>query len=175
MKNQIRYAGIGSRETPPMICSLMVIIGSFLSSHYDAILVSGGADGADTAFERGCDAVNGLKEIWLPEAGFNRRESKLIGASKDAYIVAERYVPHWKKCNAWARAAHARNCHQVLGADLLTPVSFVVAWTPEGALMGGTATALRIAMDKEIPILNLGTKDYDEFELLEFFKKNCVV
>ncbi|USV41097.1 hypothetical protein [Xanthomonas phage BUDD] len=148
----------------------MSVLASFLSKEYDAILVSGGADGADTAFEKGCNAVKGRKEIWLPEKGFNGRTSEFIGASKDAYIVAERYVGHWKNCKAWARAAHARNCHQVLGADLVTPVSFVIAWTPEGKLSGGTATALSIAMDKGIPILNLGTKDYDEIELWEFLE-----
>ncbi|WEM34370.1 hypothetical protein [Xanthomonas phage X1] len=148
----------------------MMDIAYFLAYEANAILVSGGARGADSFFEEGCDRAGGNKEIWLPEAGFNGSKSKLIGASKDAYIVAERYVGHWKNCKAWARAAHARNCHQVLGADLLTPVSFVVCWTPGGERVGGTATAISIAEDKGIPILNLGSKDWSETEISDWLE-----
>ena len=48
------YAGIGSRETPPQVLEQMRKIGTFLAErHY--VLRSGGAKGADTAFELGCD------------------------------------------------------------------------------------------------------------------------
>ncbi len=45
---------------------------------------------------------------------------------------------------------------QVLGQDLATPSHLVIAWTPSGALSGGTTTALRLALEWAIPIINLG-------------------
>ena len=42
------------------------------------VLRSGGADGADTFFEIGCDMSNGLKEIYLPWNNFNNNLSQLI-------------------------------------------------------------------------------------------------
>lgn len=157
--SNLRYAGIGSRGTPIELKQMIVDIGFYLAEMADAILVSGGADGADSFFEEGCDRAGGRKEIWLPHPGFNKRKSDLL-PSKDAFIVAERYVPHWKSCGDFARKAHSRNCHQVLGADLLTPVSFVACWTYKGERIGGTATALSVADDHGIPILNLGSKDW---------------
>ena len=53
---------------------------------------------------------------------------------------------------------HARNTHQVLGADLKIPSLFVVCWTKDGQLKGGTAQALRLADLHSIPIYNLGAE-----------------
>ena len=47
---EIFYAGIGSRETPPEFIDEFIKIGKWLGSH-GYILRSGGADGADSAFE----------------------------------------------------------------------------------------------------------------------------
>jgi predicted Rossmann fold nucleotide-binding protein DprA/Smf involved in DNA uptake len=46
------YAGIGSRETPKEICNKMTEIASLLEKQ-DFVLRSGGANGADSAFEKG--------------------------------------------------------------------------------------------------------------------------
>ena len=48
------YAGIGSRETPGLMLGAFARIGEFLAKK-GYTLRSGGADGADTAFEVGCD------------------------------------------------------------------------------------------------------------------------
>ena len=45
---------------------------------------------------------------------------------------------------------------EALHGENVTPVKFVVAWTENGALKGGTAQALRIATALNIPIINLG-------------------
>ena len=37
--------------------------------------------------------------------------------------------------------------------------SFVVCWTPNGELSGGTAQAMRVAMKLNIPIFNLGNRE----------------
>ena len=60
------YAGIGSRETPKNKCRLMTKIAKILSGKYT--LRSGGADGADSAFEAG---AGDNKQIFLPSNYFN--------------------------------------------------------------------------------------------------------
>ncbi|NYZ25158.1 hypothetical protein HND93_36125, partial [Azospirillum sp. ROY-1-1-2] len=66
----MHYAGIGSRETPPAVLEVMAAVGERLAQ-LGWVLRSGGAVGADQAFERGCDRVGGRKEIFLPWPGFD--------------------------------------------------------------------------------------------------------
>jgi hypothetical protein len=49
----------------------------------------------------------------------------------------------------------ARNAFQVLGLNLSTPSSRVYCWTPGGAVVGGTAIAIRLAQIHNIPVINL--------------------
>ena len=73
--------------------------------------------------------------------------------------IASEIHPAWDRCNEWARGMHSRNCHQILGYDLQSPVDAVICWTPNGKIQGGTATAIRIAMKYDIPVFNLGVSD----------------
>lgn len=57
------YAGIGSRETPTFVLEAFKQIGEELAK-LGVILRSGGASGADSAFEEGCDRVNGERDIY---------------------------------------------------------------------------------------------------------------
>ena len=41
--------------------------------------------------------------------------------------------------------------------EMVQASKFVVCWTPQGLLKGGTAQALRTATALNIPIINLGT------------------
>lgn len=118
------------------------------------VLRSGGACGADMAFEAGIsDPAN--KEIHLPWRGFNLNKSKLYGVSEDAMRMAASFHPVWDELSTGAKELHARNCYQVLGRDLSTPSKFLVCWTRGGRMVGGTAQTLRIANHYEIPVLNL--------------------
>ena len=73
------YTGIGSRKTPPFMCWVMTKLAQDLCAK-QALLRSGGAGGADTAFEDGADW---RKEVYLPWKGFNGNESKLyIGSGE---------------------------------------------------------------------------------------------
>lgn len=150
------YAGIGSRETPPDILALMTKIAVSLakSGH---ILRSGGADGADSAFEAGANE----KEIYLPWLGFNGNPSKLL-PSKEAFIMAEKFHPAWHKCSHAARKLHARNCHQVMGKDLKTPSAFIICWTKGALGGGGTGQAIRIAKAHDIPVHDLADKNTEK-------------
>jgi hypothetical protein len=159
------YAGIGSRICPEPILRVMEQAGKFLAER-DWILRSGGADGADSAFERGCDAGQGKKEIYLPWKGFNDNNSELylksslLKETKDrAFEIASQYHPVWDQLGYGARCLMARNTYQVLGQDLATPVSFVICFNLGGFTHGGTSQAMRIAKDKNIPIFRLSEED----------------
>ena len=155
------YTGIGSRSTPEHQLQLMVRLAQHLASH-DFVLRSGGAAGADTAFEHGCDLEGGEKQIFLPWNGFNNRNQNIddgIFANVDdaALAMAQEFHPNWDACSAGAKRLHARNCYQVLGLDLNTPSTFVLCWTPGGLGRGGTGQAIRIAHSREIPVFDLGS------------------
>ena len=132
------------------------------------VLRSGGAEGADSAFEKGCKKKKGAMEIYVPWKGFNANSSRLL-YTEDAYAMASTIHPNWMFLKEGARKLHARNVHQILGRDLKTPSDFVVCWTKDGAFRGGTATALKIARKNDIPIFNLWIEG-DLKKLREFVK-----
>ena len=140
-------------------------------------LRSGGADGADNAFEEGAVAALGHFQIFLPWNKFNDRP-----ANRPGYIslndvgkpivdqcmkLAADIHPAWGRLSFGAKKLHARNTLQVLGLDLKTPSRFVVCWTPFGEDTGGTRTAIVLARRHEIPIFNL-CKDGDLGLLKQF-------
>lgn len=147
----MKYAGIGSRRTPPEILQKMEAIAKFLAK-MGYTLRSGGAEGADSAFERGCDTASGQKEIFIPWPNFNGRKENIFLPTEEAFSMAAKIHPAWDKCSFGARKLHARNCHQILGINLDDPVDFVVCWSPGN---GGTEQALRLARIHNISIFNL--------------------
>lgn len=144
------YAGIGSRETPIELKEKIKIIVEFLDSK-DYTLRSGGAPGADSFFEE----FTNNKEIFIPWKDFNGNPSQLFKPSNESFEMAKKYHPNWNRLSFGARKLMGRNCHQVLGLDLKTPVDFIVCWTKDGGETGGTGQALRIARDLNISIFNL--------------------
>jgi len=123
-------------------------------------LRSGAADGADAYFESGAKEA---KEIYLPWPKFNDHPSRLCSVSQAALEMAETVHPAWENLSQGAQKLHGRNCYQVLGRDLKTPSDFLVCWTKDGKLRGGTATALTLAKMNNIPIYNLGkTEDWEQ-------------
>lgn len=148
------YAGIGSRETPEEILEMMTKIAEGLSRNY--ILRSGGADGADSAFEKGA----GDKKIsYIPWPGFNGSTEECIPVTSAAMKLAGEFHPGWMYLSYGAKKLHARNGYQILGEDLNTPVDFVVCWTPGGKEVGGTAQAIRIAKANRIKVFNLANEE----------------
>lgn len=164
----IYYAGIGSRETPAPVLQQMENIGHKLALR-DHVLRSGGAGGADSAFERGAHSANvaGTCEIYLPWKGFNNHHSPLHIVSNEALEMAGNLHPAWERCSQGARKLHARNCYQILGQGLNEPVSFVVCWTVGGRRGGGTGQALRLAEQREIKIYDLAIRK-DMLELAHY-------
>ena len=138
------YTGVGSRSTPSHILEVMTQLAKKLAIE-GWTLRSGGALGADSAFEYGASLVGGSKEIYRP-SHVNRR----------ALDMAAAIHPAWHKCSHFAKQLHARNCFQVLGINLDTPSSFLVCWTLNGADIGGTRTAIILARNNNVEVLNLG-------------------
>ena len=158
---QKTYSGIGSRQTPPRILDLMTKIASFMEKQ-GYILQSGGAPGADNAFESGV-ANPEMKMIYLPWLKFNGNTSPLYKVSKAAITLASYFHPSWYKLTEAAKLLMARNGYQVLGKDLNTPVEMIICYTPHGKIEGGTGQAMRIAKHFNIPIFNLYyKKDTDQ-------------
>lgn len=144
------YTGVGSRETPQDIYILMSKIAQKLSE-MGYTLRSGGADGADLAFESGATK----KEIYLPWKGFNDSNSQLYNIPDEAFEIASRIHPAWDKLKQGGKKLHARNILQVLGMTLDNPSKFLICWTPKGKDTGGTRTAIVLAREYNIPIINL--------------------
>lgn len=153
------YAGIGSRETPQDVKELMLVTGIALAQNGWG-LRTGGAPGADTAFEAGAILGAGEIEIYLPWPGFEDRDIGEYAGGRDhptkaAYALAERLHPAWDRLSRGARALIARNGHQVLGDELDDPVKFVLCWTPGGEGGGGTGQAIRVAQEFQVPVFDL--------------------
>ena len=159
------YAGIGSRETPETILTLMKMIARH-AALANITLRSGGAGGADLAFEEGCDSANGEKEIYIPWKGFNGSTSNLYNIHPLAFDYVKKYHPNPSALSQGALKLHARNTSQILGKDLNSKSTFVVCYTKGGKGQGGTGQALRIAKDNNIPIFDLGLYEND-IELLK--------
>jgi hypothetical protein len=153
MLNQKAYSGIGSRKTPLDILFQMTKVASFLEKH-GYVLRSGGADGADKAFEEGVSDLT-MKNIYLPWKGFNNNASQLYKITKKAMDLAKEFHPSWEYLSDAAKLLMARNGYQVLGESLHDPVEFIICYTPHGKAEGGTGQALRIAQHYKIPIFNL--------------------
>jgi hypothetical protein len=144
------FAGIGARKTPTSFIPLIKKLGEALSNK-GYILRSGGAIGSDSFWKT---TYQGRMEIY-----------KKDDICVDALALAKSIHPNWSACDSVARSLHARNCYQILGKDLNTPSELVICWTPEGKIVGGTATALRLAKINNIPIFNLAIpKDVNSLE-----------
>lgn len=171
------YAGIGSRQTPKDILILFEKLGTYLANQ-GYILRSGHADGADKAFEQGCDKVNGQKEIWLPWQGFNGSDSNYIVSSQKAFEIAKEHHPYWYNLKQGGQKLQARNSHQVLGEDLNTPSDFIICWTKNGKGSGGTGQSIRLSKIYHIPVFDCGLYDnMNEMKLKikEFFNELNVI
>ena len=149
------YAGIGSRETPDYVLKRMEKISKALYE-LNFILRSGGASGADSAFEKN---AGDKKEIYLPWRGFNNNDSQLFNITEEAAEMAKKFHPNWNALSDNGRKYMARNCYQVLGKSLDNPVDFVICYTKGGKEIGGTSQAIRIAKAYDIPIFNIWNRE----------------
>lgn len=179
------YTGVGSRETPPKVLTLMRAFAKYLGER-GWTLRSGAAQGADTAFELGAVDAGSPREIFLPWPSFGQQErSQELETGNVTFLEqpapwtearlreALKLVPdaegheglgrddeeqHWHRLSQGARKLHQRNVHQIYGEvyDPSKVTHIVICWTPAGKWKGGTATALKLAHLEGVPVLNLG-------------------
>lgn len=155
------YAGIGSRETPLYITQQMTQIAMQLCIR-GWVLRSGkgkrpakpkpDTDSADLAFERGVDLINQRQKIIRVNTG-----------QISAHEHAAQFHPNWDACNDYAKSLHARNSLILLGDWLDNPVKFVLCWTEDGLIKGGTGQGIRIANAMGIPVFNLAVHTVEQF------------
>ena len=135
------YGGIGARNSPQDILTVMTDAACYLS-RLGYMLRSGGAIGADTAFERG---------------SVNSQIFTAADATPEAILCASYYHPAWDKCDSYTRKLHGRNSMIILGQNLDDPCKFVMCWCVEdkNGPRGGTGMGIRIAKDNNIKVLNM--------------------
>lgn len=174
MKNVKYYAGIGSRETPYHILKIMSRL-SILLEDYDYILRSGGATGADYAFEKNVSSKN----IYLPDREFNGKTE-----DNNQYIYIDqsnqpdfdnaydslKLHPIGFKLSQNAKKYMIRNYFQICGHNNLPNSEFVICWTPNASYSGGTAQAMRLANKLNIPIFNLADNKLNSMDIIQLFK-----
>ena len=172
------YAGIGARELNPDLQHEFFNIGCELA-RFGYTLRSGGASGADSAFERGCDSALGKKEIFLPWKKFSGNISQYILPNPiptDVATIAKEIYPHWDYVTEPVRRLHARNVYQILGWDLNSPSHFVVCYTErpydDPKAVGGTLFGIKLAEKHEIPVYNFYVRGTRErfYKMLEILK-----
>lgn len=175
------YAGVGARSTPAAIVKSMELIGAQLSDRW--LLRSGFSGNADLAFGRGAQSAGGSFEMYLPWEGFNSAPindirfivpnwtHELLDIASEAYNldpeVIAGYKVDWRRLKDTTKCLMARNVCQVLGKDLRSPANMLVCWTKNGAAVGGTGQAIRIARRFDIPVFNLRSKQ-DQLALCQF-------
>ena len=162
------YAGIGSRQTPPNILARMQLLGTLLG-YKGHILRTGACKGADQAFANGA-ILTGQVQLCLPWKSYEKEWVDSLKGDKqvrvlsdkdiEAYASVDKFHPAAKKLSQGARKLHARNFLIVNGVD------FIICWTPEGKVVGGTGQALRIAED--IPVYNLFYQDAVRHIILKY-------
>lgn len=173
MMNCKYYAGIGSRQTPSWICEKMSKLASYLE-YKGYVLRSGGADGADIAFEKGVKNSKN-KKIYIPANNFNGRSEYQDGVynckkiksdiqDKARTIMLQNH-PNPSRLKEYATMLLTRDVYQVIGENLDEKADFIVCWTKDAKPIGGTSQAIRLANIYKIPILNLGhIKSVDDFD-----------
>ena len=153
------YTGVGSRKTPKRVLDLMRQLGLKLESD-GYVLRSGGAFGADQAFE----SLTKNAIIYIPWKGYNGYGDSIEIVPK-AYSIAKGIHPAWDKLSRGGRKLHARNVYQVLGESLSLKSKFLICWTENAEEKGGTATSIRLAKKYSIPVFNLA--DITTYQRLE--------
>ncbi len=160
------YTGIGSRAAPASALAAMGRYGErFARAGWT--LRSGGAEGADLAFETGARKAEGRTAIYVPWRGFNGNKGGVVASSEQAaaaMAVASAFHPAWNRLSLPVRQLMGRNVFQVLGVSLDEPTEFVLCWAPIRKIEknyqirdveGGTGLAVRLAVSRRIPVFHL--------------------
>lgn len=165
----VRYAGLGSRRTPPQILALMRKAARRLAAR-ECTLHGGSGFGAESAFSLSAGDDGGSCVLWLPHDGYNKRrlaDGAVLLPSAEHEEVARSINKGWDQMDALGQRLAACGAAQVLGPDCRHEVSFVLCWTADGCetelgrsdATGATGTAIALAEIMRIPVFNLARTD----------------
>ena len=156
----MNYAGIGSRGTPTHVLDIMGRSAEALA-RMGYCLRTGACIGADQAFAKG--ALRGYGRVVLCLPWSNYEKSWIRGLHGDIHLEVldtrvhteavdsvKKFHPNPAALKQSVIKLHARNYL------ILNGVQFVICWTPNGEVTGGTGQAIRIAQSRGIKIYNLG-------------------
>jgi hypothetical protein len=148
------YSGIGSRETPKETLNQMTEVAKELESKgytlNTGISFRGIEEGADKAFSQGATKKN----LFAPER-----------AGEKEKVIAKEVHPNPGALTQGGLQLMARNTNQVFGANLNTPVDFVLFYAQETSGIrpkGGTGQAVEMARRKGIPAINMADSNWRE-------------
>lgn len=157
------YAGIGHRDldgftepnTGEPVQNVMAWVAGVLEKMGYG-LNSGGAKGADAAFEFG---VKDNK---------NKTIFRSTDASEETRSIAQELHPAHERLQGHALDLFARNTNQIFGRNLDQIVDFVLCYTKDGCEShttrtrdsGGTGQAIEMASRKGVPIFNMKNPDW---------------
>lgn len=147
------FAGIGSRTVPPEFYS-KIKLATEIANNKGYNLRSGGAIGSDSLFEK---YNTKDKQIFLPCKNHNNNLSPLYKIPEGAFKIAQKYHPKWDEFTNFTRRLLARNAQIILGENLDHKVDFVLFYTENEKIIGGTGHSLRIALDYGIPCYYIGS------------------
>lgn len=151
------YAGVGSRETPKEVQETMTKIAKYLES-LGYTLNTGDADAADASFRAGTNKKN----VFTVKDATDRTRTIAREIHPSPFALDNTKNPKY----VWDLMA--RNTNQVFGANLDTPIDFLIAWTPDGITdgsqrsvqTGGTGQAIDMASRKGIPVINMANPNW---------------
>lgn len=157
------YAGIGHRvlggfrepNTNEPVENVMAWIAGELEK-LGYTLNSGGAKGADAAFEYGVK-LPAHKNIFRPE-----------DATETTRAIAQELHPAHERLHGHALDLYARNTNQIFGRNLDSTIDFVVCYTKDGCEShetrsresGGTGQAIEMATRKGAKVFNMKNPDW---------------
>lgn len=172
------YTGIGSRNVSPAHYEQMVSF-AFTMASLNLILRSGKAAGSDQAFQLGHQSFSLANpndpiymEIYTPWTNFRNPllwdNFDIAGPDqaswKRAQELAKSIHPRGKKLCDAPLLLHARNMYQALGVHLMEPSDFCIYCSDEenGVVSGGTASAVKLSRQWNIPTYNIRTDTGDD-------------
>jgi len=155
-KQNMTYAGIGSRQTPPAVLKQMTEVARELERKgytlNTGVTFRGNKEGADKAFDDGTNKKN----LFSPENQGSRPREQAI---------AKEMHPNPNALSPGALKLMARNTNQVFGDNLNKPVDFVLFYAKETKGVrpeGGTGQAVEMARLKGIPTINMADANWRE-------------
>lgn len=157
------YTGIGARNTPEDILELMQQAAYCLAKD-GYYLRTGDAEGADKAFREGAakHAAEFHLHLWQTCQVYSASDMTYVNPEVFARCEADflELHPAPQRCSAYAARLLMRNGLQLLGAKPdIRPSQFILCWTPNAEITGGTGQSLRLAAKYGIKVFNLANDD----------------